>query len=92
MDLLRTLRSRLSRLNLDPSVAVPVLEALDDTLVVDINAEIMSDTEMAVADKGHAGMVLSRVQKAVRSTTTALRSPGRTPPAPKKALNNSHLL
>lgn len=91
MDLLRTLRSRLSRLNLDPSVAVPVLEALDDTLV-DINAEIMSDTEMAVADKGHAGMVLSRVQKAVRSTTTALRSPGRTPPAPKKALNNSHLL
>jgi len=68
-----------------------VLEALDDTLV-DINAEIMSDTEMAVADKGHAGMVLSRVQKAVRSTTTALRSPVRQAAPPKKALNNSHLL
>jgi len=91
MDLLRTLRSRLSRLNLDPAVAVPVLEALDDTLV-EINAEIMSDGEMAVADKGHAGMVLSKVQKAVRSTTVALRSPGRTPAPPKKALRNSHLL
>ena len=91
MDLLRTLRSRLNRLNLDPSVAVPVLEALDDTLV-DINAEIRSDTEMAVADKGHAGMVLSKVQKAVRSTTTALRSPVRQAAPPKKALNNSHLL